>query len=159
MVATWFDGEARDFIAASRLAFSRGALAHHILGGSSIDVRGTRAVAQTKMILSVRASIDGIPCDVECFGRFYDLLEKVDDVWKISVRRCIYEKDRIDPVDRSMPLRLDVEALSRYPEGYRHLAYAQAQRGLTSPTNLPGLHGAEVEQLYASGAAWLAGVK
>ena len=48
--------------------------------------------------------------------------------------------------------------LGKYPEGYRHLAYLQAQVGYKPKENgMPGLKGPEVEKLYAEGKAWLAG--
>jgi hypothetical protein len=47
--------------------------------------------------------------------------------------------------------------LARYPEGYRHLAYLQAQAGYPVKPDMPGLHGPEVERLYQRGGAWLAG--
>jgi len=44
---------------------------------------------------------------------------------KLLHRQPIYEKDRIDPVDPAARLELDAEALAKFPEGYRHLAYIQ----------------------------------
>ncbi len=44
------------------------------------------------------------------------------------------------------------EALERFPE-----AYHQSGLGFTVKPDMPGLKGAEVEALYARGAAWLAG--
>src|SRR4051794_38324804 len=76
MMATWFQGSADDFIAASRDSFARGVRAQHFLGGMSIDVAGTRAVAQTKMMILHRATIEGIECDFTCVGRFYDFFEQ-----------------------------------------------------------------------------------
>ena len=49
MMATWFQGSADAFIAASRAGFERGVRILHFLGGSAIDVSGARALAQTKM--------------------------------------------------------------------------------------------------------------
>jgi len=69
----------------------------------------------------------------------------------------IYEKDRIDPVDRGARLRLDPDLLGSYPEGYRHLAYVQTKAGFKVKQDLPGLRGAAVERLYAAGAAFLDG--
>jgi hypothetical protein len=45
----------------------------------------------------------------------------------------------------------------QFPEGYRYLAYLQARLGYDVKRDMPGLTGAEVERLYADGAAWLAG--
>jgi hypothetical protein len=47
--------------------------------------------------------------------------------------------------------------LAKYPFGYRHLAYLQAGIGYPVKTDMPGIDGPEVEQLYADGAAWLRG--
>lgn len=157
MMATWFQGSARQFIEASREGWNKGVSILHFLGGSSIDVAGTRAIAQTKMTISQRAAVDGVPCDVVCTGRFYDFFEKRDDVWAIVLRQPIYEKDRLDPLDPAATLRLDADLLAQFPEGYRHLAYLQTKIGFTVKRDMPMLKGSAVERLYARGAAWLRG--
>jgi hypothetical protein len=157
MMATWFQGSAERFIEVSREGWHKGISILHFLGGSSIDVVDTRAIAQTKMTISQRAEVDGIACDVLCTGRFYDFFEKRDERWAIVLRQPIYEKDRIDPVDPGTALKLDASLLVEFPEGYRHLAYAQTRIGFTVKRDMPVLRGAEIERLYADGAAWLAG--
>ncbi|GAA3540477.1 nuclear transport factor 2 family protein [Nonomuraea rosea] len=157
MSATWFQGPAADFIAASRKGFENGVSILHFLGGHTSDVAGDRAVAQTKMTISQRAEVDGILADVVCTGRFYDFLARRDEDWLIVRRQPIYEKDRIDVVDPAASLRLDPGLLGRFPDGYRHLGYLQTKLGFAVKPGLPGLTGAAVEQLYAEGAAWLAG--
>ncbi|HEV8256146.1 MAG TPA: nuclear transport factor 2 family protein, partial [Casimicrobiaceae bacterium] len=137
--------------------WSKGVSILHFLGGSSIDVVGDRAIAQTKMTISQRAEVDAIACDVVCTGRFYDFFEKRGDVWAIVLRQPIYEKDRIDPVDPGASLRLDAKLLDEFPEGYRHLAYVQTRIGFAVKRDMPTLQGPEVQRLYARGAAWLAG--
>jgi hypothetical protein len=72
-------------------------------------------------------------------------------------RQPIYEKDRMDPVEPSRRVMLDVTLLNKFPEGYRHLAYLQSRNGFTIKDGLPGLRGEAVERLYAEGRAWLAG--
>jgi hypothetical protein len=161
MMATWCQGSAEEFIEASRQGWDRGVRILHALGGTSIDLAPgasvTRAVAQTKMTISQRASVHGVTCDVVCTGRFYDFLEKRDDRWGFVLRQPIYEKDRMDPVDPAATLQLDRERLNRFPEGYRHLAYLQTGIGYTVKLDMPGLDGAEVEALYALGRHWLGG--
>ena len=73
------------------------------------------------------------------------------------LRQPIYEKDRLDPVDPIAKLELDADLLGEFPEGYRHLAYAQTKNGFTVKRDMPTLKGAEVDALYRRGAAWLAG--
>jgi hypothetical protein len=157
MMATWFQGPAERFIEVSRDGWNKGVNILHFLGGSSIDIADVRAIAQTKMTISQRATIDGIVCDVVCTGRFYDFFEKRDDIWAIVLRQPIYEKDRIDPVDPAATLRLDAKLLAEFPEGYRHLAYIQTKIGYTVKRDMPTLKGPELERLYARGTAWLSG--
>jgi hypothetical protein len=156
MTATWFQGPAAKFIAVSREGFEKGVSILHFLGGFTCDVNGHRAIAQTKMTINQRATMDDVLVDVVCTGRFYDFLEKRNR-WGIVRRQPIYEKDRMDPVDPAATLTLDRERLSRFPEGYRHLAYLQSTIGFNVKDNLPGLRGPVVQKLYAEGAAWLAG--
>jgi len=129
----------------------------HFLGGCTCDIAGTRAIAQTRMTINQRATVDGVLVDVVCTGRFYDFLEKRGGRWAIVRRQPIYEKDRMDPVDPAASLTLDPERLARFPEGYRHLAYLQSKIGFAVRDQLPGLRGAAVETLYDEGRGWLAG--
>ena len=159
MMATWFQGTADEFIKVSQEGYERGVRILHFLGGSSVDIAGARAIAQTKMTISQRASVDGVVCDVVCTGRFYDFLEKRNDRWGLVLRQPIYEKDRLDPVDPTAQLQLDRNLLARFPEGYRHLAYLQTRIGYKVKTDMPGLDGPEFAALYRRGEDWLKGQK
>ena len=157
MMATWFQGPFEDFIRVTIEGWNRGVSILHFLGGSSIEVQGHRAIAQTKMTISQRGPVHEVLCDVVCTGRFYDFLECRDGRWGLVHRQPIYEKDRIDPVDPAATLRLDAQRLATLPEGYRHLAYIQTGIGYQVKMDMPQLRGAEVQQLYARGQAWLQG--
>ncbi len=157
MTATWFQGSFRDFITVSRQGFEAGVRILHFLGGTAIDVRDDRAIAQTKMTITQRGKVHGVEVDVVCTGRFYDFFECRDDRWAIVRRQPIYERDRMDPVDPEARLSLHPARLSRFPYGYRHLAYLQTELGFAVKPGLPGLTGAAVEQLIAEGSAWLDG--
>ena len=157
MMATWFQGPARDFIRVTQEGWAKGVSILHFLGGTSIDLAGDRAVAQTKMTISQRGDVQGVPCDVVCTGRFYDFLEKRDGRWGMVLRQPIYEKDRVDPIDPSARLDLDQGALARFPKGYRHLAYIQSQLGYSVKLDMPQLTGLEVDNLYERGKRWIGG--
>jgi hypothetical protein len=157
MTATWFQGPATEFQKARRAGFERGVNIIHFLGGTTVEVAGTRAIAQTKMTIDQRATVDGVVVDAVCTGRFYDFFAKRHDRWAIVRRQPIYEKDRLDPVEPGTKLALDAALLDRFPVGYRHLAYLQTKAGFNVKLGLPGVRGPEVEKLYAEGAAWLAG--
>jgi hypothetical protein len=159
MQATWFQGSRDEFIKVSEEGYQKGVRILHFLGGTTVDLSGHRAIAQTKMTISQRAKVDGVLCDVVCTGRFYDFFEDRAGRWGLVLRQPIYEKDRLDPLDPSAELKLDQELLARFPEGYRHLAYLQTRIGYTVKRDMPGLDGPEVEALYARGERWLAGEK
>jgi hypothetical protein len=157
MMATWFQGPASEFIRVSREGFERGVNILHFLGGISVDLAGDRAIAQTRLHIMQRGTIDGVAVDVTCTGRFYDFIERQDGHWGILLRQPIYEKDRLDPVDPAATLALDPVLLQRFPEGYRHLAYLQSRLGFAVKSDMPGLRGEDVAELYQRGRGFLAG--
>ena len=159
MTATWFQGPAPEFIKVSKAGFEKGVSILHFLGGSSVEVKGERAIAQTKMTISQRGLCEGELVDVVCTGRFYDFFEKRAGRWAIVRRQPIYEKDRMDPVDPSVRIKLDADLLGSIPEGYRHLGYLQTKLGFKVKRDLPQLKGEAVERLYRHGRAWLDGAK
>jgi hypothetical protein len=159
MMATWTQCSYEEFIKMSTEGWKRGMRFLHFLGGSSIDVKGKRAIAQTKMTISQRAALDGVMCDVVCTGRFYDFLEKRKGKWGLVLRRLVYERDRLDPVDSTTKVELDKNLLAQFPEGYRHLAYLQSKLGYKVKRDMPGLEGPDLDALYAKGADWLKGKK
>jgi hypothetical protein len=157
MIATWFQSNAGDFIAGCRKAFEAGMVGLHSLGGTSIDVRGKRAVAHTKMQIVQRGPLEGIEVDVTCIGRFVDALEKRDGRWGMVLRQPVYELDRMTPVDPARVPQLDAALLGEFPEGYRHLAYLQTRLGFTVSKALPGTRGPEIEALNGRMNQWLDG--
>ena len=157
MNATWFQGPAEKFVEVSREGFNQGVNILHLYGGFTCDVSGERAIAQTKMTINQRGTVDGVLVDVLCTGRMYDFLQKYQARWVIRRRQPIYEKDRMDAVDPSATLSLDKTLLASFPEGYRHLAYLQSKIGFAVRKALPGLKGPSVEKIYEEGKAWLAG--
>ena len=70
MMATWFQGGFEEFIKVNNEGWANGVRILHFLGGSAIEVAGSRAIAQTKMTISQRAPVEGVVCDVLCTGRF-----------------------------------------------------------------------------------------
>jgi hypothetical protein len=157
MVTTWVEATAKEFVERARGGFAASIKSQHTLGGTTVDVAGTRAIAQSRMQIMNRAPIHGVMADVTCTGRFWDALEKCDGVWLLRLRQPIYESDRINPVDPNATLELDQDLLAAYPEGYRHLAYLQTCMGFKVVKTLPGTRGPEVEAVYARGRRWLAG--
>jgi hypothetical protein len=162
MFTTWTGGVPfEEFISRNDEGWAKGVRILHFLGGSAIEVNGDRAIAQTKMTISQRASVDGVVGDVVCTGRFYDFFERRQEKhrarWGLVLRQPIYEKDRFDPVDSAAKATLDHNLLNSFPEGYRHLAYLQTKIGYTVKRDMPGIEGPELDALYARGTRWLKG--
>ena len=157
MAATWFQAPAGDFIARSRAAWAGGLTVFHILGGTTVDVAGDRAVAETRMQIVQRAPVHGIEADVTCLGRFWDALERVDGRWLLRLRQPVYELDWIRSVDPAATLRLEPDLLASFPIGYRHLAYLQTGLGFDVARDQPGPRGPALDALREKGRRWLAG--
>lgn len=157
MVATWFEGSAEEFISACRRAWGKGVLAQHVLGGTAIRRKASRAICETRMTIMVRTEVEGVLCDLSCVGLFFDLWLRTESGWRLRWRQPVYEKDRLDPVAAGFAPVLDPAILGGFPIGYRHLAYQQFRSGLPVNRNLPGTGGADVAPLYAAASAWLDG--
>ncbi len=157
MNATWFRADAAEFIDACRKSFAAGVRGYHTLGGSSIDVRGSRAVAQSRMQIIQRGKIDEIEVDVTCVGRFVDALEKRAGRWGLVFRQPVYELDRVAPVHPTQVPKLDDELLKSFPVGYRHLAYLQTKLGFKVYNDLPGTTEPAVDTLLKNVGQWLHG--
>jgi hypothetical protein len=157
MMATWTQGTGDEFIEMNKKGWVNNVSILHFQGAHFSDISGNRAIAQTKMHINQRDKVHGVLVDVICTGRFYDFLEKRDGKWGFVLRQPIYEKDRMDPVSAGETVPLDQQKLDSFPEGYKHLAYLQSHIGFPVKSNMPGLKGERVEQLYAAGQAWLEG--
>jgi hypothetical protein len=57
MQTTWFEGSADEFIERSAKGFGKSAKAQHLVGASVIDLCGARAIAETRIVLLLRAAL------------------------------------------------------------------------------------------------------
>jgi hypothetical protein len=124
-----------------------------------VRVNGTRATAETSIVIIVRQTIETLPVDMTSRARFLDRLEQRNGAWKILERAAVYEQDRLDPVTPSQAfskLMQEVD-LGHHPEPYRYMAFrlAAAQRPLAEPVHYDGAP--HTEQLGARYEAWLSG--
>ena len=60
-----------------------------------------------------------------------------------------------DAIDPTVTLILDRKLLTTFAEGYRHLAYVQAQGGATMPQGLIEPQSEAEKHLYEDGGRWL----
>ena len=152
---TWFDGTADEFVNRSEASFGGAVRAHHFIGASSIDLHADRAIADTRVMLQLRAPVNDVLADITCYGRFFDFFIKQGMAWRIRKRIPVYDKDRIDAVDSSKPVVIDAARLAAFPAGCRHVAYVQALGGATVPKGLIEPGSAEEQRLCEEGSRWL----
>ncbi len=150
---TWFVGPAREFV--DRIASRPLGGSQHFVGACAVELHGDRAIAETRLVLLVRGTLQGAEVDVTCYCRSYDRFVRAAGAWCIQRREMIYEKDRLDPVDPAARIVLDAAELARYPVGYRHLAHLQAAGGARIAPDLPVPGSEALNRLYAEGENWL----
>ena len=124
--SSWFKGKPSDFFTAAReqMEVSRraGGEQKHMTANHWIEINGDHATAEGDLILFMRTTINGVELDVTTWSRRLQLLARENGEWKIYRRWIIYERDRMDAVDPTIPVDsyYDREALSKYPKQLRH---------------------------------------
>ncbi|KAI0467257.1 hypothetical protein F4859DRAFT_525905 [Xylaria cf. heliscus] len=156
-----------DFIAASKAGMDKGAFIMHRCHGitTDIDSSAKRAVTKMKATITQRFVIDGVEVDAEGDCRFCFFFEKIDGRWGAKFVRHWYEKDKLIATQPGAELKLDLEKLKTYPDGYKYLAYCQeATMGVTVLKDMPGHrrhagtpNGDKHDLLYRQAKTWLEG--
>lgn len=158
MMTTWGGRTSpRGFAEAAQRGYDRGERMLHACGPVNVELAGDRAVAQAKLRIMQRGTVEGVECDVTCIGRVYDFYERRQGRWGLVLRQPIYERDFITPVDPAQTVTLDPDKLARLPDGYARLGYLQADLGYEIKPDMPTATGPELEALLEQGRAWLAG--
>ena len=158
MVTSWFDGPASVFVDRSvemRKYQPRDRGAMHVIGGTTSEIKGSKAFTETRITLLARGMLHEKLVDATVYGRFLDFLHKVDGDWRIQRRVPVYDKDFLQLVVPGETLSLDVERLATQPVGFRHMAYMQSAGGMTISTTIPDPNSVEEKALYRQGHAWL----
>jgi ketosteroid isomerase-like protein len=158
MITSWFDGPAGIFVDRSvemRKHQPRDRGAMHLIGGTTSEINGDKAFAETRITLLARGMVHDKLVDATVYGRFLDFLRKVNGDWRIQRRVPVYDKDALQLVVPGEALLLDAERLATLQVGFRHMAYMQSAAGLTISTTIPDPNSEEEKALYQSAQAWL----
>jgi hypothetical protein len=153
IAVSWFRGAFAEFVEHCK----RGGMSKHHLLPSVVHVAGTRAIAETNVVIHVRQVIDHLPVDMTSRARFLDRIERRQGNWRILERAAVYELDRLDPVVPSQAFERMMQAadVAKYPEAYRYMAFrlAAVGRALAEPVHHDGApHTLELGARYQ---AWL----
>jgi hypothetical protein len=157
---SWISGPAKDFVARSRtMAAARKPGEHikHVISAPWIQVNRDRAFSRCHANLYIRMNLDGHEFDLQSWLRFFDLLEKRDNVWRIVKRTAVYEKDRMEPVDpRGVPKDFFTNMdLSAFPASVKFLCYWLLRIGHSPVINIISVYSDEERALRDEADVWL----
>jgi 3-phenylpropionate/cinnamic acid dioxygenase small subunit len=157
---SWISGSTKEFVARSRaMAAARRPGAHnkHLISGPWIRVNRDRAFSRCHANLYIRDEVDGHEFDFQSWLRFFDLLEKRDNTWRIVKRTGVYEKDRMEPVDpRSVPEDFFADMdLSAFPASAKFLCYRIQRSGRSPSTDIISVYSDEERALREECEVWL----
>jgi hypothetical protein len=158
----WFDGNAHDFIEASKFMTEPGqkwSNALHLAGPTSVKLHGDRASADTGCILNRRSFEGDIEIDSVAFIRHRSMVERDQDgVWKLRSLRAIYERDGFTTVIPGETIPIDKVQLATYRQSYKFMCYFAERAGMIPNQTLPGMDRPDlVDALIAEEEAWLTG--
>ena len=126
---TWFEGNARDFAAASREMAEKGRLSTHLITPTRIRLNGDRALCESLMEIHNRGAIEGVEVDTIMYGRFFSRLRRTGAGWRLASFDGIYHKDTIAPVNPAQTVPIDWGELRQFRPSYRIWAYMMSRRG------------------------------
>lgn len=157
---SWIDADAQTFVERSRTMAARrrpGAHMKHLMSPSWVERRRGRAFCRTHALLLIRDEHDGVWFDIESHIRFFDRAERRDGVWRFLDRTAVYDKDRLDRLDR-----LDGQPWGgRHPDGTpgvaRELCWWLGTRGFAPVPGLIAAYSAEEIALRDACLSWLEG--
>jgi hypothetical protein len=155
---SWYDGPYSGFVdASSEVAKRSPTRTKHMAGAPRIELRGDRALAETNIVIMLRAPTPAGEIDTTSFARLYDQVERRQGRWRILRRTLIYERDRADAVDRPALPEAFFAGLGAHAPELRFLAGGLAHAGLSVQKTAVLDRSPELAQLYARGRVWLDG--
>lgn len=155
---SWYSGHIDGFISASQAMASKGrAATKHLIGTPRVSTHASRALAETDVVIMIRAQAGPIDVDITSHARFFDRLIVEGGQWKILSRKAIYEKDRIDPVRPSLLFWLAGFFISYkgFPPALRHLAMGLQRAGYPLVNDVIAAGSDSEAKLKGDALAWL----
>jgi hypothetical protein len=135
---SWFQGNAHEFVDASREMARRSVLAKHRLGPVSVRVAGTRAVATMAITIDIPASLQGVEVMLSSHARVFYRAERRDGAWKLSSFEVFYMRDELVAQIPGQSIPVTAQDLAPYRRSYRNLAHVLAAGGFPVRDNLAG---------------------
>lgn len=152
---SWFQGNAHDFVDASREMARRSVLAKHRLGPVAVRVAGSRAVATMAITIDIPASLQGVDVMLSSHARVFYRAELRDGAWKLLSFEVFYMRDELVAQIPGQLIPVTAQDLAPWRRSYRNLAYVLALGGFPVRDDLAGEDRPEsVEALCREIYAW-----
>jgi SnoaL-like domain len=135
---SWFQGNAHDFVAASRDMARRGTLAKHRLGPVSVRIAGHRAVATLACTIDIPAVLQGVAVMLSSHARVFYRAELRDGAWGLMSFEVFYMRDELAPQVPGEVVPVKAAELAGYRQSYRLLAHVLAGNGFAVRDDLAG---------------------
>lgn len=135
---SWFQGNAHEFVDASREMARRSVLATHRLGPVAVRIAGTRAVASMAITIDIPASLKGVEVMLSSHARVFYRVERRDGAWKLSSFEVFYMRDELVAQIPGQSIPVTAQDLAPYRRSYRNLAHVLAQGGFPVRDDLAG---------------------
>ncbi|MFO1502698.1 MAG: nuclear transport factor 2 family protein [Steroidobacteraceae bacterium] len=135
---SWFQGNAHDFVDASRGMASRGVLAKHRLGPVSVRVNGTRAVATLALTIDIPSEARGVSLLLSSHARVFYRAELRQGQWRLSSFEVFYLRDELFAQVPGEAVPVTAADVAGYRKSYRFMSFVLAQGGFTVRDDLAG---------------------
>jgi hypothetical protein len=135
---SWFQGNAHDFVDASRDMARRGVPAKHRLGPVSVRIAGNRAVATMAITIDIPAVLRGVEVMLSSHARVFYRAEQRDGAWKLLSFEVFYMRDELVAQIPGQVIPVSAEDLAPYRRSYRNLAHVLAAGGFPVRDDLAG---------------------
>jgi hypothetical protein len=135
---SWFQGNAHEFVDASREMARRSVLAKHRLGPVSVRINGERAVASNAITIDIPATVKGVEVMLSNHARVFYRAVRNDGVWKLWSFEVFYIRDELAPQVAGQVIPVTPEDLAPYRRSYRNMAFILALGGFPVRDDLAG---------------------
>ena len=135
---SWFQGNAHDFVDASRDMAGRGVLAKHRLGPVSVRVSGVRAVASLGVTIDIPSQARGVELMLSSHARVFYRAELRRGEWRLSSFEVFYQRDELAARIPGEAVPVSAADVAGYRPAYRFLSFVLAQGGFAVRDDLAG---------------------
>ena len=135
---SWFQGNAHEFVDASREMARRQVLAKHRLGPVAVRIAGHRAVATMVIAIDIPAVLKGVEVLLSNKARVFYRAELRAGAWKLSSFEVFYMRDEMAPRVPGQVIPVTAADLASYRQSYRCLAFVLASQGYAVRDDLAG---------------------